>query len=260
VIARVARALARPRALAWGAGAVVLIVGAALVLPRVFDDGSTRPVRVASEGTGGSSGAGGEGETTTPDGSGTVSPDPTTTRPGDRTSTSVGVVHSPVITTTTAPAAHTSTTADDRCRNNNGDSSCGAFRWASDPGSNAPLQFDVTSSPASPQVGQSVTYTVHVVDPDAAPVNNCGVDYDGGGGSGCAHTMECAANYGTWDVPPKQRGDATFTYTHTFTSAGQHSVTFSAESMQGQKTNGSCAAQPNPYASYGSKQVTTNVG
>ena len=150
----------------------------------------------------------------------------------------------------------------DRCRNNNGDSSCGQFHWATDPGPNAPLAFDITASPAQPKVGQTVTFTVHVVDPDASPITNCGSSYDDQptfAAVGCAHTMECAANYGAWDVPAKQRGEATFTYTHAFSSAGEHTAEFHAESMQGSKSAGQCAAQPDPYASVGSGKATLTV-
>jgi hypothetical protein len=71
--------------------------------------------------------------------------------------------------------------------------------------------------------------------------------------------MECAANYGTWDVPPKQRGEATFTYKHAFTSPGEHHAGFHAESLQGSKSNSPCGANPNPYASEGVGTVKVMV-
>jgi hypothetical protein len=184
----------------------------------------------------------------------------TITAPGKATtSTAGGNVSSPVSSNhPTTSTTGTTTPATDRCRNNNGDPSCGEFHWATNPGANAPLTFEISSSPAQPKAGQNVTYTVRVVDPDASPIANCGADYAGGGG-GCAHTMECAANYGAWDVPSRQRGESTFTYQHVFASAGTYTVKFYAESMQGTKSNGSCAAQPNPYASDGAGTTTVTV-
>ena len=249
------------------AAAVLVVVAGVVVIPRLGDDG--RPsVQVAAR-DGGTTvpevegGAPGQvdpaapGETTT-----TASPaaGPATTvprKPGDPNQT--------VSTNAPPPGATTSTTrspGSDPCRNNNGNDSCGQFRWASDPGPNAPLQFTITYSPQQPHAGQEVTFTVRVVDPDASPINACGDAYDDQptfAAVGCAHTMECAANYGTWDVPPKQRGEATFTYKHAFVSAGEHHAEFHAESMQGTKSAGQCAAQPNPYASEGSGSVKVMV-
>jgi hypothetical protein len=233
------------------AGVVVLSLAVGVPLLRAGDSGH-RPTKLATApnettSTAASGIAGGE---STPS---TIGPQPTTTRPSGVVST-VATKPSPTTSpTTTRPT----TPPSDRCRNNNGDSSCGEFHWATDPGPNAPLTFEISSSPAAPKTGQTVTFTVHVIDPDASPINDCGADYAGGGG-GCAHTMECAANYGAWDVPAKQRGEATFTYQHVFSSAGTYTVKFFAESMQGSKTNGSCAGQPNPYASdgAGTKSVT----
>ena len=100
------------------------------------------------------------------------------------------------------------------------------------------MHFTITASPAQPQVDQEVTFTVRVVDPDASPVTSCGDAYDDQptfAAVGCAHTMECALNYGPWDVPAKQRGEATFTYKHAFASAGEHTAEFHAQSMEGSK-------------------------
>ena len=191
---------------------------------------------------------------TTTSTTGRLAASPTTSRADGSVGT---VVPKPPATTTTRPGAQA-----DRCRNNNGDQTCGEFRWATDPGANAPLAFTITYSPQQPHAGQEVTFTVRVVDPDASPINNCGDAYDDQptfAAVGCMHTMECAANYGSWDVPPKQRGEATFTYKHAFVSAGEHSAEFHAESMQGSKSAGQCAAQPNPYASVGSQPVKVTV-
>lgn len=236
-----------------GVAAMLVIIGAVAVIPRLGDEG-TPSVRLATgDRTDSTSTADGgvAGDTTT-----TAGPrgTPTTRTAGDPNQTVSTVVPPPGPTTSTTRAPGT-----DPCRNNNGNPDCGEFRWASNPGANAPLEFTVTHSPAQPKAGQQVTFTVRVVDPDATPINDCGSDFDGNQGGGCAHTMECALNYGAWDVPARQRGEATFTYTHTYTSPGSKTATFYAESMQGAKTNGSCAAPPNPYASYGEASKTLTV-
>jgi hypothetical protein len=243
------------------AGAVVLCL--AVGVPLLRAGGGDRPTKLATQPRdatstvpeGASSGAVGDAATTST--TGPVAASPTTSRPNGSVST---VVPKPAPTTTSAPRS--GTTPVDRCRNNNGDASCGDFRWASDPGANAPLGFTVTYSPQQPHAGEEVTFTVRVVDPDASPIHSCGDAYDDQptfAAVGCAHTMECAANYGSWDVPAKQRGEATFTYKHAFVSAGDHTAEFHAESLQGSKSAGQCAAQPNPYASVGSQVVKVTV-
>jgi hypothetical protein len=160
---------------------------------------------------------------------------------------------------TTTPATHppgaTTTTTTGACHNSH-DPACGEFHWVN-PGANAPISVGITFSPAHPVAGQTVTFTVHAVDPDATPVTDCGADYAGGGG-GCAHTMECAINTGAWDPPPRQRGEATFSHQHAF-AKGTYTVTFFVESAGGSKNNGQCGSQPNPYASDGQGSTTVVV-
>ncbi len=245
----------------------VLVLSLAIGIPVLRSGDGGRPTRLATA----------PNETSTsvePDTMGGVAEpgDPATTT--TTTATSAGSPAKPTttvkrggVTGTPVPGAPTTTTAPgtappDRCRNNNGDPSCGEFRWATSPGPNAPLAFTITYSPQKPHPGQEVTFTVRVVDPDASPINSCGDAYDDQptfAAVGCMHTMECAANYGPWDVPPKQRGEATFTYKHAFVSAGEHTAEFHAESLQGSKSAGQCAAQPNPYASVGSQTVKVAV-
>jgi hypothetical protein len=252
----------RRRALPLGAAALVLLVGVAVMWPGHGRRDTTRVQLAGPE-------ADADATTTVPalggdDPTAATTTTTSTTRPKDPNAS----VSSPIQTTTTTRFGQTTTTAFNHCRNNNGDPSCGEFRWASDPGANAPLQFDVTWSPSQPHAGQVVTFTVHVVDPDATPINSCGDFYAPASattttwtpyGSTCAHTMECAANYGPWDVPPKQRGENTFVFKHTFASAGAYDATFSAESMQGAKTSNQCGSPPNPYASGGITHVAVNV-
>ncbi|HZN13947.1 MAG TPA: hypothetical protein VFB78_06760 [Acidimicrobiales bacterium] len=204
--------------------------------------------------------------TTGESGSGATGDGATTTTLADDANTTTTRAPGGVVSTVVPPGKTTTTTRStvpDRCRNNNGDDSCGPFHWASDPGANAPLTFEITFAPAHPVAGQEVTFTVKVVDPDATPIRSCGDAYDDQptfAAVGCVHTMECAANYGAWDVPPKQRGEATFTYKHAFVSAGEHTAEFHAESLEGSKSAGQCAAKPNPYASVGSQTVKVTVG
>jgi hypothetical protein len=231
--------------------AAVLLLGIAVV-PRLGAD-QPRPVHVAAEGA---------TTTAAPDIDGGTVSSPTTVVGDAVASRPNMIVPTTIKAPTTATTRPTTTVPTDRCRNNNGDQSCGPFRWASDPGANAPLGFTITYSPQQPHAGEEVTFTVRVVDPDASPIHSCGDAYDDQptfAAVGCAHTEECAANFGSWDVPPKQRGEATFTYKHAFVSAGQHTAEFHAESLQGSKSAGQCAAQPNPYASVGSQPVTLTV-
>ena len=161
-------------------------------------------------------------------------------------------------TTVVAPAttvAAAVTTTSLACRNSS-DPKCGAFRWDPAPGANQPISISVTFTPQDPHPGDVVTFTAHVVDPDASPIiaghETCNPPgYGDVGTSRC--TPSCAPpGYGPWTTPPRQRGERTVSYTHTYADTGS----FTAHFWFGSSAAG---CPKNPYASSGDQPVTVNV-
>jgi hypothetical protein len=230
------------------AGAVILALVVAIVLLR--GGGDQPSTRLAADS---------DTSTSLPEVGGAPS-DPgatTTTTSSGHTSSTGGNSASPAISTSTTRRGDTTTTSG-ACRNSH-DANCPEFHWGTDPGANAPITVDVSYTPAHPTHGETVTFTVHAVDPDATPISECGDGDYGGDGYGCVHTMECRINTGAWDVPPRQRGEATFSHQHAFATAGTYTVSFSVESAGGSKNNSSCGSNPNPYASEGHGSTTVVV-
>src|SRR5581483_2333061 len=107
---------------------------------------------------------------------------------------------------------------------------CGPFRWDPAPGANAPLSISITYTPQNPHPGDVVTFTVHVVDPDASPII-AGEQTCNPPGFGDVGTTRCSPTcaqpgYGPWTPPARQRGDRTVTYTHPYDSAGTYTAHF----------------------------------
>jgi hypothetical protein len=141
---------------------------------------------------------------------------------------------------------------------------CGPFRWAQAI-NNRPLTVSFTYSPQSPMVGQPVTFTIFVTDPDDA--NDLQIDgayfgdessiggVEGGVSATTANgpAAGCQTPYGTWTAPgPGVSGHLEKQMTFTYANPGPYQVDFTASSGQ---PAGACL--PDPYASTGQSAVQT---
>lgn len=121
----------------------------------------------------------------------------------------------------------TTSTTVPPCRNST-DPACGPFffDW---PGPNHPATITITASPAQPHVGEVVTFTIAIDDPDGEPISRCfsfNPDDPGVSSEGlCADGV--APGFGAWDPPPPWHHEETRTVT--FSVAGEHRVTYSTE-------------------------------
>jgi hypothetical protein len=139
---------------------------------------------------------------------------------------------------------------------NSYDPACGPFRWDSDPGSNAPITGNLMASPQTATVGQKVIFTVTGDDPDAAPLQECNIDFNDGYAVTCdprpaVDPSYCPKQYGPWTPPARQDGKLNNTWDHTYTKSGTYTVTFNIRSAM-QECN-------NPYAGSADVQVTVFV-
>jgi hypothetical protein len=141
----------------------------------------------------------------------------------------------------TAPTTPTS----QPCRNSY-DAKCGPFRWEPDPGPNLGVSGQITFSPQMPKAGDKVSFTVSGSDPDAAPLQECNVDFSDGPIIHCdprpaIDPSYCPKQYGPWAPPAKKQGDLNSVWEHTYPQAGNYKVSFDVRSAM-QECN-------NPYAS-----------
>jgi hypothetical protein len=113
------------------------------------------------------------------------------------------------------------------------------------------------SGPQTAKAGEKVTFTVNGTDPDAAPLQECNVDYGDGTGVHCdprpaVDPSYCPKQYGPWTPPAKKEGDLKNSpWQHTFEKAGTYQVSFDIRSAM-QECN-------NPYASTAVAQTTIVV-
>jgi hypothetical protein len=154
----------------------------------------------------------------------TIAPVTQTTRSSDaRASGATTTVRSP--TTTAAPG----TALPPLCRNST-DPRCGPFRWDR-AAVNQGITLDLRWSPANPEIGQPVTFTLIVSDPDA-PADGYSQSYGfGDGGTLAADDFpdECE-RYGLWSLPEPRPGRWTDTYTHTYSRTGTFQASFTRSS------------------------------
>lgn len=155
--------------------------------------------------------------------------------------------------TVTAPGAPTTTLP---CRNST-DPACGPFRWDPPPEPDQPVEIEITSSPRAPRVGQQVTVTVRVAEPDA----QIGTVTVGFGDEDVvalppAGAVNCEGPSGPWTPPEIARDETVTTYGHTYAQPGDYTIDVYAASTD--FLDGTCP--PNPYASQGSASAPIHVG
>lgn len=120
------------------------------------------------------------------------------------------------------------------CRNSV-DLACGPFfyDW---PVPNRPAVVTLTPSPVTPRVGEEVTFTVTVEDPDGAPDLPCTL-FDSGGTIGLgACTSVDESRHGPWDPPPPS--SRVETYSASFLTAGTFTVRY--ETAELGRCDGDC--------------------
>ena len=200
-----------------------------------------------------------EGPAIVPAASGCASPDRVpspTTAPATDVPSSPAPPAPPETATTAEPLPPTPAVPPSSpavCHNST-DPACGAFRYEP-PLTNAPAHLQIVSTePAAPVVGDTVTFTVRLTDPDsfvAKTPDLCGTLSFGDGETGDC-ISDCAGTgpqYGPWDPPAPEPGDGTFTVKHVYARAGDFVAAFST-------TAGTCS----PRASNASASTTVHVG
>ncbi|MFN2609169.1 MAG: hypothetical protein ABR511_14965 [Acidimicrobiales bacterium] len=160
-------------------------------------------------------------------------------------------------------SASPTTTAPPVCRNST-DPRCGPFRYEPAPAANQPLTVQVVVQfggapvpPAVPKAGQEVTFTVTVADPDDRVSAECGAVSYGDGATEplpCSPPSPCPQAFGPWDPPAPQADSQTFTFKHTYGSAGTFNSSFTFHTILDR------CPEPDPYGSLGgSGAVPVNV-
>ena len=114
----------------------------------------------------------------------------------------------------------------------------------------------MTTTTQTVRVGDKVTFNVTGDDPDAAPLQECNIDFGDNSGFHCdpqplVNPGYCPKQYGPWAPPAKQDGKLNANWEHTYTQARTYTVTFNVRSAM-QECN-------NPYASSADLQVTIVV-
>lgn len=157
-------------------------------------------------------------------------------------------------TTTTTPATTTTTLP---CRDSF-EPRCGPFYWDPDPGPSSPLTVTLSVEPANPRVGEQVTVTADVLDPDTPSFGGDAVSGDGGHLSAWkGGTLVCAAvrvptRYGPWTPPARQPTSRQDVWHYTYRSPGTYTIRLVYTSV-------SCSVASQPYSGTGSAELTLTV-
>jgi hypothetical protein len=159
----------------------------------------------------------------------------TTTAPATTTTTRTA--------TTAAPRTTTTTTAPVTSAHVCGDGSA----------DNQPLCLTVSYGPASPRVGEEVTFHLLATDPDRIFYpETCGNVHSFGDEGAVGDCIPgCAAPSSTSVPPAKEDGRYETDYRHTYTSPGSHTARF--------KMRSGTYCDNNPYDSEASLSITVNV-
>lgn len=136
---------------------------------------------------------------------------------------------------------------------NSFDPACGKFYWDPDPGTNAPVSITIRLSSTTVQVGETITATVTVSDPDA-PIQCASFEW-GDNGTYIGTAIASRGRFGRWETPPKHPSQETFTVSHRYENAGPHQVLYSVNSG----TGGCRDVGADPYASGGSASANLIV-
>ena len=136
---------------------------------------------------------------------------------------------------------------------NSFDPACGKFYWYPNPGPNAPVTITIHLSKTTVQVGETITATVSVRDPDA-PILCANFEW-GDNGTYISTAIRERARFGRWDTPPKHPTQQTLTFTHKYQNPGPHHVLYSVYSG----TGGCGDVGADPYASEGSATANLTV-
>lgn len=223
------------RLLAAGAGAVAVLVlaGAVLAVDADRGDGTVVTADDSTEGTS-------PGPTTS-----STAPPPTTDLLTTVPAEPAPVLVPPTVVPTTVPGSAEPadpppppTTAPPLVCRNSIDPACGPmyYDW---PEPNRPVIVSITASPAMPRVGEMVTFTVTIDDPDGDPEHRCSslsglafwttgmgeLPEESGGFGLCGGGSR--EGFGPWDPPPPWH--AVETYQGYFGSAGDYPVTYTTE-------------------------------
>ena len=136
---------------------------------------------------------------------------------------------------------------------------CGDFYWSSNPAPNQPITGQVTVTPPEPLVGQTVTFTVTVHDPDANVLETIQVCYGETNAAPCGAplpgTSSCSILcqlqqstvgpvHGPWRPPPVRAGAESIPFTHVYQGTGRFH--FQAEIRS---SNSGAPAGHDPYQS-----------
>jgi hypothetical protein len=126
----------------------------------------------------------------------------------------------------------TTTTTLPPCRNST-DARCGFFYWDPAPSNQFAELGDFMLTPSSPTVGQPVTITITVNEPDHGLSNACGTMTFGDNTSqGNCPPPPCPSNrFGPWTPPARPAGGTrTFSFQHTYSTPGSMRVVFQFDS------------------------------
>lgn len=203
-----------------GAGAII-VVGTAVLVGGPDRDGAA--VATESSATGSSTvttsrtGTTGSTSGTTLVDSGVVGDSPATSAPEET------VPPSTTLTTTTAVET-TTTGVEPPCRNST-ESSCGPFFY--DWETNTPATVTIIAEPAVARVGETVIFTVEIVDPDGTTLSGFGaIQYSPDVTFTTSRDGE-PPGYGPWD-PPEPRHQIG-TYEWTYDTAGDYVVRYETD-------------------------------
>jgi hypothetical protein len=139
-------------------------------------------------------------------------------------------------------------------------------------GTNAAVSMTVSVSPAHPQPGQQVTFTLQASDPDShlLYLGTYRFSRQGPGVVGDDTIGRCPTAYGPWDPPKKSSGSAKKVLRYTYKDAGTYEAYFSfyAHSYADKKGSYVWPDRPpgdakglcvDPLTSTGSRKVTVKV-
>ncbi len=265
LVRRKAEAIQRRRAWA-GAGTVVAVLVALPLLATTLRDapetslsavGPPTTTTFAEESTTTSSGS-----ATRPPGADATTTTTSQTRSSSTTSSGLGedTNSGPVPTTGIDPAPSTTpglpptTAAATPCRNSS-EPACGPFYWEPPPEPNLPLTVQVTSSPAEPRAGETVTFHVVAEDPDATIDKEHNQQREWGDGTSDPSSSthgDCAPLHGPWTPPTRTRSRHEATFEHVYSEPGTYTARFSFQSS-------SFCVGVDPYGSEGEGTVIVMV-